>query len=347
MDWREMQRWQVRPDGSTWGDWGPEDQLGRLNLLTEEQRLKGVAEVVSGHAFCLSLPLDLPRGGVLNPNRRPPRIFPTRDAQGPRYNIAWSRVDDRFVDISADDAVELTLQYSTQWDALAHVGAFFDVDGTGEEVPVYYNGFRAGTDVQGPTELATGDHGNSSYAFKLGVENMAATPIQGRAVLIDLFYHLGSARRPVGYDLLQQVMTEDSVVVEPGDMVMIRTGFAEHILSSAQSGEEVDYTSLCPVLDGSDPRLLEWITESGLVALVADNYAVESTDLDHGPGRQSVMPLHHHCLFKLGVIIGELWYLGELAAWLRGNGRNRCLLTAPPLRLPGAVGSPANAIATV
>lgn len=341
-----MRRWLVRPDGSTWGDWGHEDQLGRLNLLTEEQRLKGVAEVLTGQAFCLSLPLDLPRGGVLNPNRHPPRIFPTRDAQGPRYNIAWSRVDDRFVDISADDAVELTLQYSTQWDTLAHVGAYFDVDGTGEEVPVYYNGYRAGTDVQGPDDLAEGD-GNSSYAFKLGVDNLAAKPIQGRAVLIDLFHHLGSERTNVGYDVLRQIMTEDSVVVEPGDILMIRTGFAEHVLASGRGGGEEEYANLCSVLDGSDPRLLEWITDSGIVALVADNYAVETTDLERGPGRQSVMPLHHHCLFKLGVIIGELWYLEELATWLREHGRSRCLLTAPPLRLPGAVGSPANAIATV
>ena len=41
---------------------------------------------------------------------------------------------------------------------------------------------------------------------------------------------------------------------------------------------------------------------------------------------------------------GELWYLSELADWLRRAGRNRFLLTAPPLRLPDAMGSP---VATV
>ena len=54
-----------------------------------------------------------------------------------------------------------------------------------------------------------------------------------------------------------------------------------------------------------------------------------------------------HCLFKLGVYLGEIWLLSDLADWLRAHGRSRFLLTAPPLRLPGAVGSPANAIATV
>jgi len=50
---------------------------------------------------------------------------------------------------------------------------------------------------------------------------------------------------------------------------------------------------------------------------------------------------------RRGVPLGELWYLEELAGWLREHGRTRFLLTAPPLRLPGAVGSPAVAVATV
>jgi hypothetical protein len=42
-----------------------------------------------------------------------------------------------------------------------------------------------------------------------------------------------------------------------------------------------------------------------------------------------------------------MWYLHELAGWLRAHGRSRFLLTAPPLRLPGAVGSPLTPVATV
>ncbi len=52
-----------------------------------------------------------------------------------------------------------------------------------------------------------------------------------------------------------------------------------------------------------------------------------------GPGR-SILPLHHHCLFKLGVPLAELWYLNDLAEWLRAHGRTRFLLTAPPLGCP-------------
>jgi hypothetical protein len=84
------------------------------------------------------------------------------------------------------------------------------------------------------------------------------------------------------------------------------------------------------------------------VALISDNYAVENhPGTTPAQGNYPILPLHHHCLFKLGVHLGELWYLAELAAWLRAHRRNRFLLTAPPLRLPGAVGSPATPVATV
>ena len=55
-------RWTQRPDGSTWGDWGDDDELGRVNLMTPAKVLEGVAEVEAGISFCLSLPLDFPGG---------------------------------------------------------------------------------------------------------------------------------------------------------------------------------------------------------------------------------------------------------------------------------------------
>ena len=87
--------------------------------------------------------------------------------------------------------------------------------------------------------------------------------------------------------------------------------------------------------------------DSGVAALIADNYAVERYPNRSGEGRRALLPLHELCLFKLGIHLGELWWLSDLAAHLGASGRNRFLLTAPPLRLPGAVGSPVTPIATV
>jgi len=345
-----MRRWKRRPEGSTWGDWGDDDQLGRLNLLTPEKVRQGVAEVREGLSFCLSLPLDLPGGNVLNPRRLPPVLSPTGDQNGWRFNFLTRSIDQRFTDVACDDRVILTLQYSTQWDTLAHVGALFDADGDGIAEPLYYNGFRAGSDVVGPQPDAGGDGcGHLSYAHKLGVENMAAKAIQGRGVLVDLEKHLGRQHTYVDYATFRRILDADKVIVEPGDMLLLHTGFTDEIVKMDRKVDPARAHAMCAVLDGRDQRLLQWITDSGIAALIADNYGVEAVPARpaEGPGDHPSLPLHQHCLFKLGLNLGEIWWLKDLALWLRENGRSRFLLTAPPLRLPGAVGSPATPVATV
>ena len=82
-------RWKIKPVGSTWGDFGPDDQLGRLNLVAPEKVKQGVAEVHEGLSFCLSMPLDYPGGSVLNPRRNPPKLAPTQ--RGGKPNMTCSR----------------------------------------------------------------------------------------------------------------------------------------------------------------------------------------------------------------------------------------------------------------
>jgi len=65
-------RWRARPEHSNWGDFGDDDEVGRLNLITPERRRQAALEVREGLAFCLSLPLDLPGGNLLVPQRLPP-----------------------------------------------------------------------------------------------------------------------------------------------------------------------------------------------------------------------------------------------------------------------------------
>jgi len=343
-------RWVKRPEGSNWGDFGPDDQLGRVNLLTEQQVLKGVQEVRAGKVFCLSLPLDLPGGTALNPRRQPPRLAATERDGVPYMNFPMERLDASSIDVLSDDQVLLTLQYSTQWDALAHIGAWFDTDGEGHEHKVYYNGYRAGEHVQGPLDDEAhqdccGGHGMG--AKRLGIEHFAVKGMQGRGVLVDFVRHYGHGRTLIGYDELMKVMRSDDVEVEPGDMLVLRTGFAEVVMDMGGEPETHALHNSGAVLDGADERLLQWITDSGITAICADNYAVEAYPARERPGRKSLLPLHHHCLFKLGLPLAELWYLKELAQWLETHDRNRFLLTAPPLRLPGAVGSPVTPVATV
>lgn len=82
-------RWRARPAGSTWGDWGEDDSLGRMNLVGRDQVLRGVAEVHDGRTFCLSLPLDLPPS-ALSAHRLPPILRPTVRAGHVNANCAMS-----------------------------------------------------------------------------------------------------------------------------------------------------------------------------------------------------------------------------------------------------------------
>src|ERR671939_1357892 len=100
-------RWKRRPEGSTLGDFGPDDQLGRLNLLTPEKVKQGIAEVREGLSFCLSLPLDYPGGSVLNPRRHPPVLRPTLRSKRPNMNYRVSQDDPNATEVINDDAVIL------------------------------------------------------------------------------------------------------------------------------------------------------------------------------------------------------------------------------------------------
>ena len=344
-----MNRWKFRPEGSNWGDFGPDDQRGRLNLITPDVVRRAVAEVREGLVFCLSLPLDLPGGRGLNPRRFAPRIDFSMRGDDPVINYPMCCVVPGQTDVVNDDRVTLSTQYSTQWDSLAHFGAVFDADGDGEAEIVYYNGYRAGEHVRGPFDYL---HGRAPQpgpygARALGIENMATAGVQSRGVMVDVQAHFGTQWQGIGYDDLMRIIETDRVDVQPGDILCVRTGFDRVLIGHAGNPPEGLSSKICAGLDGSDERLLQWIDNSGIAAIAADNEGVELLPA-RKPGKSGThVPLHELCLVKLGIHLGELFYLSELADWLRQHKRTSFLLTAPPLRLPGAVGSPVTPVATV
>ena len=332
-------RWRIRPEQSTWGDWGEDDQLGRLNLINQTKVLQGVAEVKTGMTFCLSLPLDYPGGQVINKVRFPPVLKPVIRNGEAYYNYDWRKIHPEHTDIGSDDLVIMYTQYSTQWDSLAHRGASFDGWDDGKPQAVYYNGFPAKESLQMDAE-------RNVLAHALGIQHMAKHGVQGRAVLVDLFSEFGEfPRKEVSYEDLMRIMQRDNIVIEPGDILCLWTGLDQMIMRMAGNPDD-SINKACAVLDGFDKRLQQWIIDSGVAAIVSDNLAVEAVGKAVGP-RGTNLPIHELCLFRLGVHLGELWHLAELAKWLKANNRSRFLLTAPPLRLTGAVGSPVTPIATV
>ena len=343
-------RWTVRPEGSNWGDFGPDDQIGRLNLITPERRKAAAAEVREGIAFCLSLPLDCPRHAELHPRRKPPKMGFFLRGDDPTLNYPMSRVVPEQDDVVCDDNALISLQFSTQWDSLCHIGALHDGHGDGEREATYYNGYRANDHVCGPVDYLQGKASKPGPygARALGIETMAETAVQARGVMIDLFAHVGLERVPVGYDRLMSILEADRVDVEAGDILCLRTGFDRALLARYADPQSTFDQHRCAGLDGADLQLQKWIETSGVAALVSDNEAVEILPPTIVPdGHGTHIPLHHLCLFKLGIPLGELFLLSDLADWLRAHGRSRFLFTAPPLRLPGAVGSPVTGVGTV
>lgn len=348
---QKARRWKRRPDKSNWGDFGDDDQLGRLNWLTPEKIRQGLAEAREGVTFCLSQPLNLESCGA-SEFRPGPQLY-TPDIDGTAgFNYSAKNIQSNLTDLYCDDIALITLQYSTQWDALAHVGSHFDADGDGIAEPVYYNGYRAGDHV-GHADQACDHrlgplHKTREGARRLGIEQVAAAGLQGRGVLVDLHRHRGNSFSVITFDDLMEVIQKDNLVFEQGDILCLHTGLGDYLLENnvPPTEEMVQFSN--HGLDGSDERMLDWIVESGVVAIAADNRAVEDmyvTEGNKAPGPR--LPIHELCLFKQGILLGEFWYFGDLARWLRANDRSRFLLTAPPLRLPGAVGSPVTPIATV
>jgi hypothetical protein len=91
-------------------------------------------------------------------------------------------------------------------------------------------------------------------------------------------------------------------------MLLVHTGMGGAIMEMRGKPEVDVLLGGLSGLNGQDARLLQWITESRIAAICSDNQAVEAYTT-----RPPSLPLHLHCVFKLGVPLGEVWWLGDLA----------------------------------
>jgi kynurenine formamidase len=91
--------------------------------------------------------------------------------------------------------------------------------------------------------------------------------------------------------------------------------------------------------------MLAYLWDSGLSAIAADNPAVEATPFELTPESWPYGFLHQCLIGQLGMAIGELWWLHDLVSSCRKDSKYEVFLTAAPMNLAGAIGSPANALA--
>jgi kynurenine formamidase len=285
---------------SNWGRWGSDDQRGTLNLVTPAAVLRGVASVRRGEAFSLTIPMnaDGPQTGGI-----PGRINPLHRM----IAINQSFTGDRDDFTTSDDAVDMGVQAATHWDALSHVGY----------------GNRLYNDI--PDDVIT-----DAGASRLGIEQFG--PVATRGVLLDIARLHGvdhfDDKHAIGADDLDRATAAAGVVVEAGDIVMVRTG-QMHFL---RAGDRDRYSHPTP---GLGVGSIEWFHDHDVAAVATDTLPFEVFPCED---RKALFPVHMINLRDQGLVQGQLWYLDELAADCANDGIHECLLVATPLPITGAVG---------
>lgn len=313
------------PPGSSWGVFGNDDELGMLNFLTPEATRRAAQLVRTGRTFNLDYPI----------NAFVPSIAGTRPATA--HHMFSNNPNHR------DDWLDsFYLQSTSQVDGLRHIRS-----------PEYgfYNG--VGDDK---ISLAWPDKP------ELGVQLLAEKAIAGRGVLLDAkryFEGLGEEwrldqPRPITPEDLDSIAASEGVEIQPGDILLLHVGWAEWWLSASDEDRR-DRTGTPGLAQSFD--MLEWIWDHRIAMFAADNSGLEGKPKledsglfladdpppERGPSHNG--SLHRHLIPLLGLIIGELWFLDELAAHCAEDGVYEFFVTCSPLNVIGGVGAPPNAIA--
>jgi kynurenine formamidase len=292
---------------SNWGRWGEKDERGTTNLITPERPVAAAQLVKQGKVFDLGIPLgaDGPQPGGARTN--PVHLM---SATGADQDMPGGF---RY----ADDYIFMPLQAATQWDGLAHV--FYD--------ETLYNGF--------PSSSVTP---NGAAHAAIGAQSKG---IAGRGVLLDIAALKGVPWLDAGTvitpdDLEAAAARQGGVVVGPGDILLFRTGwrrlFVEHGSPTEFMGDEPGLGIAC----------CEWLHERDVAAVCSDNYAIEVI-----PGEipDVLMPVHMVLIRDMGMTLGEIFDLEELAADCEVDGVWEFFFSGPPLKVPRGVGSPINPLA--
>lgn len=297
---------------SNWGRWGPNDEIGTLNFVTCAEVTQAAQLVRKGKRISLCLPFDQngPQSGSYG--RFNPIHFMKRDGAD-----GFAGLRDKAGIRGADDWIVMPLQCGTQWDGLAHI--FFRNQ--------MYNGY----DIR---------ECSSEGTKKNGIEKTKAQ-MAGRGVLLDVAREMDMPVLPDGFaitgDLLDRTAAAQGVEVRRGDFLIVRTGQIESCLERRNWGG---------FAGGDAPGLafetLHWLHRKEVAAVATDTWGAEVRP-NYSPGINQ--PWHWIAIPVIGLTVGEIFLLGELARDCAEDGIYEFFFCAPSLPFTGAVGSPCNPMA--
>lgn len=292
---------------NNWGRWGPDDEIGTLNLVTPDVVMRAAARVRSGKRISLALPLseDGPQTGAIVGRVNPQRtmIAVNRPLAGDASEFCMS-----------DDVVTMGLQAATHWDALAHVS----YDGR------MYNGFPV-------------DSIDERGASRCGIDKLGT--LVSRGVLLDVARVKGGRRLDGGYAITSQDLDAAEnlarVRVGSGDVVLVRTGQMQLL----HGGDKAGYAAPSP---GLSMMTVPWFRTRDVAAVATDNLTFE---VYPGERPDCLLPVHLLHLVEMGLTQGQNFDLEALAADCASDGEYVFLLEASPLPFVGGLGSPVNPVA--
>ncbi|MEK9966676.1 MAG: cyclase family protein [Rhodospirillaceae bacterium] len=297
-----------------WGKWGPDDEWGTINYVGDEERKAAAALVKKGQVFALGLNFDSdgPQNGLFGGRWNPihTMLATGTDAVAGKQTVPGKKYPSQY----ADDAVSLPLQCGTQWDSLAHV---FNSD-------KMWNGYDA---------TLVGANG----AEKNAIHKMRNKMV-GRGVLLDIARWAGVDSLDDGTAIdaedLDACAKAQGVEIKRGDFVIYRTGHMERCLESGVWGGYAGGEA-----PGVSFHTCEWMHDMEIAAICADTWGCEvipnETDDVFQPWHWIVIP-------QIGITMGEIFYLKDLANDCAEDNVYEFMFVAPPLPITRGVGSPIN-----
>ncbi|MCZ7459625.1 cyclase family protein [Streptomyces sp. WMMC940] len=294
---------------NNWGRWGADDEIGTLNLITDEVVREAAGTVRAGRRVPLALPL---RQDGVQTGMIPGRVNPlhtmvqiNQELFGPG-TVATS-----------DDAVTMGLQAATHWDALTHVSHSGRI----------WNGR--------PADSITA-HEGARYS---GIDTVRT--LVSRGVLLDVARAKGVDRlagdRAVTPEDLAEAEEFGGVRVRAGDVVLVRTGQIQAYLG----GDRHAYAHPSP---GLSVRAPEWFHARDTAAVANDTLTFEIFP----PEIENLwLPVHALDLVEMGMLQGQNWNLEELSAACAEERRYAFLLSATPEPFVGGTGTPVAPVAVL
>lgn len=297
---------------NNWGRWGDDDELGTLNYITPDKRVRASQLIQRGMTFSLSLQFE--RFGLQPPmdRRLNPQHFMLTSGSD---LLAGTQAGQKGGYGYADDMITMALQAATHWNALAHM--FHDYH--------MYN------------------HRHCSLVSSVGAAKnsitVAAAPIVSRAVLLDFPRMLDMPWLPEDHAItvaeIEETLLQQGVNVEPGDILLFRTGHMARFLVDGDWNEYTYTNAPGPCLE-----VLPWLHEHQVAAVASDTWAFEAV-----PSKTPLwLPIHAVGIVYMGLMLGENFLLDEWAEDCAADKVYEALICAGPIPFSHAVGAPVNPI---